>query len=304
MMRPMIAAAKRSPVVSVRRMHRRDINRAWEFLKLVFRGVNQKTVEYQRPRSKVRFVEVYDDEGVDQLLFEVGSDIVGYAECSYSTSGADNWMNPRYFDKRGMRPLFVDELAVHPLYQGKGVGGFMLEQLQHSARARGCTHLVLEVAQNNKPALTWYHKRNFFRLDAAIFMAQKVPVEPELLPARPLKHKHGEPGALRTGSTGKGAPTARTMIAAEVLRVEGTPNIEAHVSRLDEGDAPKKKRPSAKSTESSPASAGSKSPAAKKSPSKKPASPPKMSVPNVQKPPAKKPLAKKPTPKKASKKRA
>lgn len=175
------------PVVSVRRMHRRDINRTWEFLKLVFRGVNQKTVEYQRPRSKVRFVEVYDDGEIDQLVFEVGASIVGYAECSYSTSGADNWMNPRYFDKRGMRPLFVDELAVHPLYQGKGVGGFMLEQLQHLARARGCTHLVLEVAQNNKAALTWYHKRNFYRLDAAIFMAQKVPVEPELLPPRPLK---------------------------------------------------------------------------------------------------------------------
>lgn len=174
-------------VVRVRRLHRRDLNRTWEFLKLVFRLVNKNTVEYQRPRTKSRFMEVYDMEGTDQLLFEVSRQIVGYAECSYTTGGSDNWMNPRYFDKRGMRPLYVDELAVHPSYQSRGIGGFMLDQLQHLARTRGCTHLVLEVAQNNKDALKWYHKRKFFRLDAAIFLAQRVPTEPELLPGRLLK---------------------------------------------------------------------------------------------------------------------
>ncbi len=190
---PAAGTAKRSKTkpetIRVRRLHRRDLNRTWEFLKLVFRGVNKNTVEYQRPRTKSRFMEVYDMEGTDQLLFEVGKLIVGYAECSYTTGGSDNWMNPRYFDKRGMRPLYVDEIAVHPLFQSRGVGSFMLEQLQHLARTRGCTHLVLEVAQNNKQALTWYHKRKFYRLDAAIFLAQRVPTEPELLPERALKPK-------------------------------------------------------------------------------------------------------------------
>jgi ribosomal protein S18 acetylase RimI-like enzyme len=201
-------------MVSVRRLHRRDLNKAWEFLKLVFRGVNRNTVEYQRPRTKARFMEVYETEGVEQLLFEIGSNpdgkvVVGYAECSYTTGGSDNWMNPRYFDKRGMRPLYVDELAVHPDYQGYGVGGFMLEQLQHIARVHGCTHLVLEVAQNNKNALSWYHKRNFFRLDAAIFLAQKIPVEPELLPARPIRTKnHPGNGASRAAGVAPPASAA------------------------------------------------------------------------------------------------
>ena len=44
------------PEIRVRRIHRRDLNRVWEFLKLVFRAVNRETVEYQRPRSKKRFV--------------------------------------------------------------------------------------------------------------------------------------------------------------------------------------------------------------------------------------------------------
>ncbi|MFO0632744.1 MAG: GNAT family N-acetyltransferase [Nannocystaceae bacterium] len=173
--------------IRVRRMHRRDLNRVWEFLKLVFRDVNRETVEYQRPRSKKRFEEQYDDEGIEQLLFEVAGQIVGYAECAYQVTGSDNWVNPRYFDKRDMRPLFVEELASHPEYQGRGIGSFMLEQLQHLARVRGCTHLVLEVAENNRPALTFYRKRNFFKLDASLFMAQKVESEPELLPPRAMR---------------------------------------------------------------------------------------------------------------------
>lgn len=172
--------------VRVRRIHRRDLNRAWEFLKMVFRDVNRETVEYQRPLSKRRFVETYDDESVAQLLFEVGDEIVGYAECTFEAGGDDSWVNPRYFEKRGMRPLFVQELAVHPDFQGKGVGTFMIEQLQHLARLRGCTHLVLEVAENNDAALRWYRKRNFYKLDAAIYMAQKVAAEPELLPPRKI----------------------------------------------------------------------------------------------------------------------
>ena len=185
------------PEVRVRRIHRRDLNRAWEFLKLVFRDVNRETVEYQRPRTKSRFTEVYDLVDVEQLLFEVkaekGSQIVGYAECAFEVSGADNWINLRYFEKRDMRPLFVEELAVHPDYQGRGVGSFMLEQVEHLARVRGCTHLVLEVAENNDNAHKFYTTRSFYKLDAAIFLAKKVPTEAELLPPRKLKRTRKAP---------------------------------------------------------------------------------------------------------------
>lgn len=185
------------PVVSVRRIHRRDLNRAWEFLKLVFRDVNRETVEYQRPRTKKRFMEVYEEDGVEQLLFEVKSgdadEIVGYAECAFEVTGSDNWINERYFDKRDMRPLFVEELAVHPNYQGRGVGGFVLEQIEHLARVRGCTHLVLEVAENNDRALKFYRTRNFQKLDAAIFLAKKVTSESELLPPRKMKRAREAP---------------------------------------------------------------------------------------------------------------
>jgi ribosomal protein S18 acetylase RimI-like enzyme len=187
------------PLITVRHMTRRDINRVWDFLKVSFREVNAETVEYQRPRSKHRFEEVYEEEGIEQLLFEVDGDIVAYAECSYEVIGSDNWINPRYFEKRDMRPLFVDELAVHPEMNGRGVGSFVLEQLHHLAKVHGLNHLVLEVAENNERALDWYKKRSFKKLDAAIFMACPVVTEPELLPPRALPPARdasppGEPG--------------------------------------------------------------------------------------------------------------
>ena len=167
-------------------MTKRDIGDVWEFLKISFREVNQETVEYQRPRSRRRFEEVFEEEGIEQLIFEVEDDIVAYAECTYEVTGSDNWINPRYFEKRNMMPLFVDELAVHPEWSGKGVGSFVLEQLHHLARVHGLNHLVLEVAQNNDRALSFYKKRAFKKLDAAIFMACEVELEPELLAPRQL----------------------------------------------------------------------------------------------------------------------
>ena len=175
----------------MRRIHRRDLNRVWEFLKLVFRSVNRETVEYQRPRTKGRFLEVYEEEGIEQLVFEMAvgekEEIVGYAECAFQATGSDNWLNERYFSKRDMRPLFVDELAVHPEHQGHGIGSFVIEQLEHIARVRGCTHLVLEVAENNEGALRFYRGRSFYKLDAAIFLAKKIAVADELLPPRKFK---------------------------------------------------------------------------------------------------------------------
>lgn len=180
------AAAPAGPKITVRHMNRRDIGRVWDFLKVSFRDVNAETVEYQRPRSKHRFEEIYEEEGIEQLIFEVDGDIVAYAECSYEVTGSDNWINPRYFEKRDMRPLFLDELAVHPEWHGRGVGSFAMEQLHHLARVHGLNHLVLEVAENNERALNWYKKRSFKKLDAAIFMAAPVDIEPELLPPREL----------------------------------------------------------------------------------------------------------------------
>ena len=190
---PAVDASDGEVELRVRRMHRRDINRVWEFLKRVFRDVNRETVEFQRPRHKKRFMEIYEEEGIEQLVFEIKRgtkfELVGYSEYAYEIVGSDSWMNRRYFEKHGMRPLFVEEIAVHPGYHGIGIGFYMFEQIEHAARLRGCTHIVLEVAENNEEALHFYRKRNFHKLDAAIFLSRKLETSGDLLVPRVLKRR-------------------------------------------------------------------------------------------------------------------
>ena len=144
---------KKAPTIQVRRIHRRDLNTVWEFLKLSFRDVNRATVEYQRPRTKQRFLETYEEEGVEQLLFTVDRQIVAYAECTFEIVGKDTWVNPAYFERRDMRPLYVEELAVHPDWGGAASAGSSWSSSSTSRAIRGLTHLVLEVAENNENAL-------------------------------------------------------------------------------------------------------------------------------------------------------
>ena len=196
--------------VTVRRIHRRDLNRTWEFLKLCFRDVNRETVEYQRPRRRRRFIEVYDEEDVEQLLFEVGDRIVGYAECAFEiTAAATTGSTCATSRSATCARSSWRSWPSHPDYHGRGVGAFMLEQLQHLARVRGCTHLVLEVAENNEDALRFYRKRNFYKLDAAIFLARKIETERELLPPRRIGDRaRTPPAATVVPVSGAEAPKA------------------------------------------------------------------------------------------------
>ena len=224
--------------MQVRRLHRRDLNKAWEFLKRSFRNVNLETVEYQRPRSKKRFFETYEEEGVEQLLFVADGAIVAYAECTYEIIGSDTWINPRYFEKRDMRPLYVEELAVDPDWHGRGVGSFVLEQIQHLAKVRGLTHLVLEVAENNTHAMLWYRKRGFRKLDASVFMAYAVDVAPELLPPRILgtdEQAGPDDSAIIVAPVSKAKPKpARKPRAATVGKVEARAGkVEAHAGKVE-----------------------------------------------------------------------
>ncbi len=232
-------------MIRVRRIHRRDLNRVWEFLKRVFRLVNRETVEYQRPRTKTRFLEIYEEEGIEQLLFEIregnSHTIVGYAECAYEVVGSDSWINERYFSNRDMRPLFVEEIAIHPGYQGLGIGSFVIEQLEHLARLRGCTHLVLEVAQNNNKALSFYRARSFYQLDAAIFLAKKVSSEPDLLPPRPLRAARPGTSAPPPGPTDS---PRKPRTPAKPVPTDSQKKPRPSTKPVPE-DSPKKPRPRA-----------------------------------------------------------
>ena len=63
-------------------------------------------------------------------------------------------------------------------------------EIEHAARLRGSTHIVLEVAENNEEALRFYKKRNFQKMDAAIFLSRKLDTSGALLNPRKLSRRN------------------------------------------------------------------------------------------------------------------
>ena len=58
--------------------------------------------------------------------------------------------------------------------------------------SRRIDHIVLEVAENNEQALKFYRMRNFFKLDAAIFLAKRNSLDEEFLGPRKLRPRQSE----------------------------------------------------------------------------------------------------------------
>ena len=55
----------------------------------------------------------------------------------------------------------VQTIAVAGPEQGSGLGGRLLDALMSTARSSGCTHMLLEVRSDNRPAVALYERRGF-----------------------------------------------------------------------------------------------------------------------------------------------
>lgn len=56
----------------------------------------------------------------------------------------------------------VTNIAVHPDYQGKGIGDALLAEMEQRARSRGSRSMTLEVRVGNKVAQNLYRKHGFY----------------------------------------------------------------------------------------------------------------------------------------------
>ncbi len=83
----------------------------------------------------------------------------------------------------------VNNIAVDPAWQGKGLGAVLLADLVHTALDRGARHLTLEVRVGNDPALALYSRfglapvgvrRNYYPVtgdDALVMWARDIDSE-------------------------------------------------------------------------------------------------------------------------------
>ena len=57
--------------------------------------------------------------------------------------------------------LKINNLAVHPRWRGRGIGGRMLESVLEIGARQGCIEATLEVRPSNAPALGMYSRAGF-----------------------------------------------------------------------------------------------------------------------------------------------
>jgi ribosomal-protein-alanine N-acetyltransferase len=57
--------------------------------------------------------------------------------------------------------LKINNIAVHPLWRGRGLGGRLVEFVMAFGREQGCTEATLEVRPSNGPALRLYGRLGF-----------------------------------------------------------------------------------------------------------------------------------------------
>lgn len=73
------------------------------------------------------------------------------------------------------KPLYLHRMAVHPLWQGKGIAKMMIDYAQKYAREKGFNCIRLDVFKPSKGARQLYEKQSFQEIGSFHADYQKIP---------------------------------------------------------------------------------------------------------------------------------
>jgi GNAT superfamily N-acetyltransferase len=73
------------------------------------------------------------------------------------------------------KPFFVHCMAVHPLWQGKGIAGMMINYAQEMAKKHGFTSIRLDIYQTSEDAIQLCEKLSFKEIGSFQANFQRIP---------------------------------------------------------------------------------------------------------------------------------
>ncbi|WP_235206784.1 GNAT family N-acetyltransferase [Paenibacillus tyrfis] len=101
-----------------------------------------------------------------------GERVVGAVVVDRRQSG--NYNELSWTDQTG-DPACIHRLAVHPAFQGHGIGKRLLQFAEQQARTEGCTSIRLDVFTGNPGAVGMYRKAGYADVGAIRFPMRKEP---------------------------------------------------------------------------------------------------------------------------------
>lgn len=147
---------------SIRQYNKKDLPFLWEML---FQSIYVS--EEEAPLSK----DILGDEGIEKYMKNWGRNgdhaIIAVDEQGNSTGAV--WIRKFTRDTAGYG--FVDEqtpelgMALLPEYRGKGLGKFLLNEMEDLARSLELKALSLSVDPRNIPALRLYENKGYVKIE-------------------------------------------------------------------------------------------------------------------------------------------
>lgn len=94
-------------------------------------------------------------------------------------------------DDATARRWFVSNVAVHPHYQGRGIGRRLMEAALTGIRRRGGRQVLLQVRTENEPAQRLYRRLGFERFDTIVEMIRPGSLAAPMAPVLALRRLDG-----------------------------------------------------------------------------------------------------------------
>jgi len=110
--------------------------------------IERKVFNEHDPYLYMQFYETYPETFI---VANINGFIVGYIA--------------GFLAQEGVGRIF--SLAVHPAYQGRGVGGHLLKEIINIFRNMGVLEIILEVRSDNLKAKRFYERHGFFQFGIA-----------------------------------------------------------------------------------------------------------------------------------------
>lgn len=137
----------------------------------------------RKESMKIRLMEIEDFDSMYNLWKKVGLNVADYEDEKEDTKQIIKW-NPltcfvicdgnkiigTVLGTFNGRRAWIYHLAVHPLFQKKGLGSKLLQKAEQALKKTGAKRVLLWVNKDNLKVADFYQKHGYSAVDDAIVM--------------------------------------------------------------------------------------------------------------------------------------
>ena len=128
-----------------------DVPQLCELLALLFAQEADFTPNLQHQSRALEMIIGQPEVGRIFCAVASGS-VIGMVSILFTVSKAE-----------GGRAAWLEDMIVHPIWRGKGIGGQLLQTAVREARAAGCRRITLLTDATNDSAARFYQRSGFVR---------------------------------------------------------------------------------------------------------------------------------------------